>query len=247
MANELIIGLCTSNSRLSAAVYDGQKFRRSRHKIFNQEKILFRTLGLLLPEGKKLSDVKKVCVVRGPGRFTGLRIALTFAAAMKVLNGAEVLTFTLFELFAAQLAESEDFLRMSAGVPGDKIVAVLLHAFKDEYFRQYFRVPPGGRPEAEGAPAWLPVEKLKEELAGKKDIFCAVADSEEKEDIYSLLPENVLRASAGVSRLRPEYLIRTALACGKCDLKPLYLKPARYETDRIARNSFRAAETGGGK
>jgi tRNA A37 threonylcarbamoyladenosine modification protein TsaB len=178
--------------------------------------------------GAELRGVTAVCAARGPGRFTGIRISLTVAGALKAMAGAAVYTATLFEILALQAAESRHFRRWS--LSGGR-VAVLLHAFKDEYFCQFFTALPGARPVAEGAPVWLKAEGIKELLAAARGPLYVVADAEEDPGVYALVPAQAARAPAAISKVLPAYIIKAALAYKNRTLKPLYLKPAKYELE----------------
>ena len=228
MAKKVTVGLCTSGTRLKVAAYDGEKTAQARKKVFNQEKYLFALLKKVLG-GKELREVGAVCAARGPGRFTGIRIALTLAGTLKALSGAKVYTATLFEILALQAAETAHFKKS-----GLKRVVVLLHAFKDEYFCQSFTA--GGKlPRPDGEPVWLKAEALKALLAGQARPFYAVADAEEEPGIYGLLPGGAVKAPPAVSKIIPSYIIKTALAHKNQTLKPLYLKPAKYELENNVR------------
>ncbi len=221
------LGLCTSGSRLKIAVAAGGKVFQAQKKIFNQEQALF---GLakreLAKAGADLGSVDTVCAVRGPGRFTGIRISLTLAGALKAMAGAEVYTATLFEILALQAASDKDFKKT-----GLSRIAVLLHAFKDEYFCQFFAA--GAKlklPKPEGEPLWLKSEELKALLAAETGYY-AIGDSEEDAAVYGLLPAGRPRAPKAVSKVVPAFIIKAAMAGGNKTLKPLYLKPAKYELE----------------
>ncbi len=230
MAEKLTLGLCTSGSRLKVSVLDGKRFRCAQKKVFNQETELFATVNRLLAEaGGSLRGVGTVCAARGPGRFTGIRIALTLAGTLGALSGAEVRTATLFEVLALQASGCAHYRRSGAGG-----LAVLLHAFKDEYFCQFFSAPAGGRPRADGGPVWLREAEMRALLAFRRPPY-VVADAEEAPGIYSLLPEGAARAPASVSRVLPDHVIKAALAGRSGALKPLYLKQAKYELENNVR------------
>ncbi len=231
MAEKIILGLCTSGSRLKIAAARGGSVVQAQKKAYNQERVLFSLVRSLLAKvGAELRSVNVVCAARGPGRFTGIRISLTAASALKALSGAEVYTATLFEILALQAFESAHF-KAAARAGGLKRVAVLLHAFKDEYFCQFFRTGGGLKlPRQEGAPVWLKSGELKDLLAASGD-FYAIGDSEEDPSVYGLAPAASVKAPAAVSKVIPGYIIKAALAYGNKTLRPLYLKPAKYELE----------------
>ena len=229
MAQKVMLGVCTSGSRLKMAVSAGGKVRTAQKKIFNQELELFpMARALLRGSGAGLRSVDTVCAVRGPGRFTGIRISLTLAGALKTMAGAEVRTVTLFEVLALGAAETPHFKAWAAA--GGSRLAALTHAFKDEYFCQLFRTG-RGLPRPEGEPVWLKAQELTAMLAGLGGPLYAVADAEEEPGIYGLLPAGAARAPAAVSRILPAGILKAALARGQRTLRPLYLKPAKYEIE----------------
>ncbi|HAT72914.1 MAG TPA: tRNA (adenosine(37)-N6)-threonylcarbamoyltransferase complex dimerization subunit type 1 TsaB [Elusimicrobia bacterium] len=226
---EITIGLCTSGSRLKVAACAGGRVFQAQKKVYNQERVLFTLLKRELKKaGTELRAVNVVCAARGPGRFTGIRISLTLAGALKALAGAKVYTATLFEIMALQAFETAQFRAWAAKNPAGRL-AVLLHAFKDEYFCQFFKAR-GRIPRPEGEPVWLKEGEIKELLAGAGVIYAA-GDSEEAPEIYSLVPQGTAVAPRAVSKIIPAYIIKAARAYGSRTLKPLYLKPAKYEME----------------
>ncbi|HAF95626.1 MAG: hypothetical protein A2X34_08060 [Elusimicrobia bacterium GWC2_51_8] len=138
MAKEITLGVCSTGSRLKLAVFDGKKFYCAQRRVFNQEKPLFPMINKLLG-GAGLGAVKIFCAVRGPGRFTGIRIGLTLGRVLEALAGAKIYSVTLFEVMALQAFESANFKSWAKRRQKTKI-AVLMRAFKDEYFCQVFQV-----------------------------------------------------------------------------------------------------------
>lgn len=232
MAEKVILGLCTSGTRLKIAAAAGARTARAQKKVYNQERFLFALVGRTLAAvGSDLRRVDTVCAARGPGRFTGIRISLTLAGALKALAGAAVYTATLFEILALQAAGTAHFKKWHAA--GGGRLAVLVHAFKDEYFCQFFTAGPLPRPAGEAV--WLKAEELRALLASQPEPFYAVADAEEEPGIYGLLPPDALRAPGSVSKVLPAFVIKAALAYRNHTLKPLYLKPAKYELQNNVR------------
>ncbi len=215
------------------AVSDGRSFHRAQRKVFNQERELFALVRRELAKlGSDLRGVGTVCAARGPGRFTGIRIALTLAGSLQALSGAVVRTATIFEILALQAAGSADYARRAGS--GTAGLAVLLHAFKDEYFLQFFTAAPGRRPRPAGEPAWLKAEAASARLAEAGKGIYVIADSEEDPAVYGLLPPGAIAAPKAVSKVLPAYIIKAALAF-RGSLKPLYLKPAKYELENNVR------------
>jgi tRNA threonylcarbamoyl adenosine modification protein YeaZ len=228
-------GICTSGSKVKLSVLTGRltgsvgdKFYCASKKAMNQEKVLFTMFDRLLGvRGAGLKDISTLCVITGPGRFTGLRVGLTLAGALKTLAGITVYSSTLFEVLAAQAAASKEFRAWASGRKKPRLAA-LVHAFKNEYFCQLFEVTGHGCTALE-APRWLQDGELARYLQTLgKDIY-VIADAEEKPDIYSLAPRELEKAPVRLSKILPEFIIKTGLALKNRNLSPLYLKPAKYE------------------
>ena len=228
--DNIAIGLYTSGSRIIVSMEHGGKISHYKRKLFSQETALFPAAERLLPPGKTVRDISEVCAAKGPGRFTGIRIALTVAGTLNALSGAKIFTATMFDIFALQAAESHAFAK---AFPGGGMIAVLLHAFREEYFCAFYRAVPGKLPEQIIPPAWLPREETEKLLSGQKKPFFCISDEEEKPGIYDLLPKNAVRAPKNISKVLPEYLIHAPRLMGNADLKPLYLKPAKFELDAM--------------
>ncbi len=223
------LSICTSGRRLKLGLAAG-KFRSLSVKEPNQEKQLFPSLDLLLKRtGARLEDISGVCAVRGPGRFTGIRIGLTLAGSLELLLGCRARGVTVFEVLALAAAPL---------LPAGGKLAVLLHAFKEEYFVQFYRVAPGGKvPRPLGAPVWLPEAGARDLLVSAKPDLCA-ADDEEKPGIYSLVPAGCRKAPPSVSMVTPEAVMAAGEIFGG-PMEPLYLKPAKYELDAGAKAKAR--------
>ena len=232
---KLCIGLYTSGSRIKIAVKCGDYMRSASRKIFSQETVLFPMLEKLLPPGMTVRDIEQVCALKGPGRFTGIRIGLTVAGTLNALSGAEILTATSFDILACQAADSYSFRK---SFPNGGLVAVLTHAFREEYFCAFYDVPAqNGNPVLRGQPSWLQRAEAEKLLASADEPFFCIADEQEKPDIYSLLPENtqkrISKAPKNISCILPEYLIYAPQRLGSHDIRPLYLKLAKFELDAI--------------
>lgn len=220
----VIIGLDTSSSPLLAVVECGGKICFSRRKGVKQERILFPVLKRLLDkQSARLSDTKKVVIVRGPGRFTGIRIALTFASMLQYLNQAKIYGVTVFEAVKEQVFASKSFKKWQEQNPAG-VLAVVLHAFREEYFLQFFT------PQAQ-APQWLSVPELWARLEScEKPLFIAGVDKE-RTPLDGLLGGRWPLADFKDCTVRPDTLASLAEREDLLQnaLEPLYLKPARFE------------------
>lgn len=224
MSGKIILGLDTSNSPLLAAVTDGVKSASCRKKGVKQEKLLFPVLEKALAKlNAQLTDVKTVFVVRGPGRFTGIRISLTFASMLQTLNRAQVRGATLFEVIHKQASASKAFTQWKADKPSG-MLAVILHAFREEYFLQFFD-------EENSAPLWLSREELLSRLQScPRPLFIAGSDKDSA-PLDNLLEGKYTLAAYKDCIVRPATLLAMAQDphYDQNALEPLYLKPARFE------------------
>lgn len=216
----------TSNSPLLLAVEKDGKLFTARRKGIKQEKLLFPLLRSLLQKaGVELTDIARIFIIRGPGRFTGIRIALTFASMLEMLGGCEVKGATLFEVIYRQVLALRAYKTWQKQHP-QGAVAVVLHAFREEYFLQIF----DGK---KSAAQWLSREELLHTLAAyAQPLFVAGTDKEFTPlthllgDRYTLAPYKACRVQAATLAA----LAREAKWAHNA-LEPLYLKPARFELE----------------
>ena len=224
MSKQITLSIDSSGPQFTAGIFDGKKIYSMQRSGIKQEQFFLPVIERVLAKaGAKLEDVAHICLVRGPGRFTGLRISITFASMMQMLNGTKVSGATLFDLLEQQVHVSPAFISWKAKYPLG-ISAVVLHAFREEYFLQFFDGTGAG-------PQWLSKEELLIQLAAREEpIFIAGTDKEGA--CLSALLGNKYRLAPRVdSRLRVQTLLNLAKnpIYNKNALEPLYLKPARFE------------------
>jgi tRNA threonylcarbamoyl adenosine modification protein YeaZ len=220
----ITVALDTSSSPLLVAVQANGKAVVRRRKGIKQERLLFPVLQDALSAcNATLQDVHRICIVRGPGRFTGIRIALTFASMMQYLNQATVYGTTLFEILRRQVEPSATFRRFKRQYP-DGVLAVVLHAFREEYFLQIFD-------RSDSAPMWLSREELLGRLAGCRYPLLLVGTDKNGADLITLTDGKYPLAASKDCRVQPQTLLALAQdeTCQTNALEPLYLKPARFE------------------
>ncbi len=214
----------TSSSPLLLALEKDGKSYAVRRKGIKQEKLLFPALHALLAKaGAELNDIERIFLIRGPGRFTGIRISLTFASMMQYLNQTEVRGSTLFEAVRFQTLASRQFQTWQKQNPTG-VLAVVLHAFREEYFLQIFDSP-------NASPAWLSREALLERLAASQRPLFVAGNDKNGAPLNALLPTVYPLADPKTCRLQPRKLLAMAQdkTWNKDALEPLYLKPARFE------------------
>ncbi len=92
---QTVLSLDTSTSRASISIgFEGSKKIQTLiwEKQRSHSEELFHQLRKVLNEtNTKLSDIKKILVTRGPGRFTGVRIGTSFVKAFAYKDNLEIL------------------------------------------------------------------------------------------------------------------------------------------------------------
>jgi tRNA threonylcarbamoyladenosine biosynthesis protein TsaB len=152
---------------------------RRRGKAGHDELLLPAAEALLKRAGLKWADLDAVAAASGPGRFTGIRVGLSFAAAAG------------FQLKIPALAVGR--LDAAAAKSGAPRVLAALPGWKDEVYHREFRRAKGGwRPVGDAAwsaPADWPAARAAAERRG---LAVAYGDT----DAADLLPvaEGLLRA-----------------------------------------------------
>ncbi|MFA6583308.1 MAG: tRNA (adenosine(37)-N6)-threonylcarbamoyltransferase complex dimerization subunit type 1 TsaB [Elusimicrobiaceae bacterium] len=218
-----VLAVDSTQAPLRVALLCGEKVYRVSRRGVKQEEYLFPAVRALVEKaGIGLGDIKKVCVLRGPGRFTGIRIGLTFASMLHELNGADVYAETVFTALAKQTARTRDYTRWKKANPSGRI-AVVLHAFRSEYFCQFFEP---GRAE----PRWLSLDELKAYLAAETAPLYVTGRGENGAVLNSLLP-GFHHAPKSSSLLDTAVFARDCVMGNPAEVPvgPLYLKPARFE------------------
>ena len=234
MAKEksLILAADTSSDILKLALCAPGKTLSRSGASRRQEELLLRFLDSLLGMARaKLSDIGTVAVIRGPGRFTGIRIGLTMAALLARLAGARAVGITVFEALAFQLMGGRGWKKWLAANPGGRL-AVVSHAFREEYFVALFLQGPGGRPRQLGEPHWFFRAQLLEFLqkeSSASPILCAGSGEKRAPLSQVLQASGLVFAPHKDCLLKIETLAALARLPGKRSLEPLYLKPAKYE------------------
>ncbi|MCL2888387.1 MAG: tRNA (adenosine(37)-N6)-threonylcarbamoyltransferase complex dimerization subunit type 1 TsaB [Elusimicrobia bacterium] len=223
MAEEIILALDTTSSPLLAAVSRAGKTAGVKKSGIKQEEFLFPSIKKALAKtGADLKDVTKVFFIKGPGRFTGIRIGMTTATMLRSLNNAEAASATMFEVLRRGAEKSREYKTWLAKNPDGKI-AVVLHAFREEYFLQIFGLT---------EPMWMTKEDLFKYLSGVKTPLFIIGFDRDRTPLNELFKNfNYTLGSQKFSRVTPALLIEIAKikSFEPGTLEPLYLKPARFE------------------
>ena len=221
--NDLTLMLDSSTAPLLAVlVSEGKIYAASKDGI-KQEELLFPLLNRLYKKaGKKFKDTKNFFFIKGPGRFTGIRIGVTLASMLSEINGTNIASADIFNVLGPAVLESADFKKWQAKNPEGKAV-IILPAFREEYFACFVGT---------NAPKWLTIEDLNKELSAQKVPLFLAGWGGAKEPLKKYFGKNYSYSKTNF--LTPEILLEAAKKyLGKQNkeevLTPLYLKPARFE------------------
>lgn len=219
----LTLMLDSSSAPLLAVLFsDGKIYSASKDGI-KQEELLFPLLNKLYKKaGKTLKQTKNFFFIKGPGRFTGIRIGVTLASVLAEINGTNIASADIFRVLGPAVLESADFKKWQAKNPSGKAV-IILPAFREEYFVSFV---------GENNPKWLNIDDLNKELAAQKVPLFLAGWAGAKEPLKKYFAKNY--AYAKTNFLTPEMLLEAAqkylgTQTKEETLTPLYLKPARFE------------------
>ena len=223
MAEEIILALDTTSSPLLVAVLRAGKTAGVKKSGIKQEEFLFPSIKKALSKtGADLKNVTKVFFIKGPGRFTGIRIALTTATMLRSLNNAQAASATMFEVLRRGAEKSREYKNWLKQNPGGNM-AVVLHAFREEYFLQIFGLT---------EPMWMTKEDLFKYLSGVKTPLFIIGFDKDRAPLDGLFKNSgYTLGGPKLSRVTPALLTETAKTKSfePGALEPLYLKPARFE------------------
>lgn len=231
MSKGPVLALDTSDTPLTVAVAfpDGDTASASRKGI-KQEDYLFPIIDRLLSrQGFALRDVGRVFVLRGPGRFTGIRIGLTLATVLSRLCGAETVAASTLETLAFQTANDPAYARWLIGNKGGRILCVT-HAFREEYFAQSF-VSSDDNAHAEDKPQWLSREGIEQYAASIPGPLYAVGWGACRAPLQNCLDLNADFAKGRANFISGKTMLELSALLEPTfhPVEPLYLKPARFE------------------
>ncbi|MFA6029764.1 MAG: tRNA (adenosine(37)-N6)-threonylcarbamoyltransferase complex dimerization subunit type 1 TsaB [Elusimicrobiota bacterium] len=199
----IVLAVDTTGERLSFALGRGDgrpPLTRSSFSKRPHDERLFEEAGRLLrAAGLERGDLDALVAASGPGRFTGIRVGLTFATMLASALGVPAVAVTLFEALAHREA--------LAGGAGR--VCVVLPAFRGELFLQEF-VLARGKAKPAAPPRWIDAAS-----AGK-----AEAEAGRR--------ARLLRGEVRAADLLGPALVRLG-GRRRSPALPLYLKPANFQ------------------
>lgn len=203
-----LLAFDTTGDRLSLALDDGKKVRRRLERVGRDQDEMFPGAAdrLLKSAGLELSDIDAFVAASGPGRFTGIRVGLTYATVLAKTLGKKAAGVSWLEACAWKAPASA------------RLVVAVVPGWKGESFFQVFRRGEDG-PRPIQPPGWAAPERLAQ----------AVRESAGGEEAL-VLEDKTLSA---VDLLAPA---RARLASGRLEeLAPLYIKPPHYEKPAVPR------------
>ena len=177
------------------------------------ERLLPRVGELLAEAGLGIEDVNRIAVTIGPGSFTGTRIGIAAARALKLACGVPIVTFTSLEAIALSSA-----LETDAGE--DVIVAIDAH--RGEAYIQDFD---GVSRSAIGPPRIVPMTDLAS--LARDHPRLAVGTAAESVAAAIVGAGGTARACPGM--LFPDMVVAVVRAAARAPetaaVEPLYLRP----------------------
>jgi tRNA threonylcarbamoyl adenosine modification protein YeaZ len=142
-----LFAIDTTGAELSLALQTGNKVLAFARELAapNDETLLPQARRLLAKAGAGWKDFDAIAVASGPGRFTGIRIGMSFAAVLARRLGIPALAVTRFEALAAK-------------TPG-RLVCAVLPGWRGEMFCQLFRRGASGETRPAAPPVWASAEQ----------------------------------------------------------------------------------------
>ncbi len=206
-----ILAVDSTGDGLTLAVGDGVSTPISvESPTRRQDEELQPLLAKVLKKARlKLGELDAVAAACGPGRFTGIRVGMTFAGMLARCIGRPALAVSHFEAAAAVAREGRGRFYVD---------------FRDrrgDHFIQVFRTGPRGAAPA-AAPFWTPGSRLRDELA-------RLAKSGGRMPGYRFD-----RLGFGAVALLPPARVKLD-SKDFGEFHPLYLKPAHYERPKHGR------------
>lgn len=220
---KIILALDSSSAPLLLALKVNGKTYTSTHGGIKQEEYLFAMIRKLYAKaGVKFDATTDFFFVKGPGRFTGIRIGITLASMLNSLLTAHIASASIFEILKYQAENSKEYKTWIAANP-QGLLAVVVHAFREEYFSCIYG--------ADDKPVWLSYEELSSLLKKQNKPLFITGWAKDNAPLWDILPSSYNYASQKTGTVQAATMI--ALSSKQQDnaevLEPLYLKPARFE------------------
>ena len=215
----LTLLLDSSSVPLTCAISDGKKLYCASKQGIKQENYLFPLLKKLLKKFKaELKDIDSCLFVKGPGRFTGIRIGITLASMLKEFAGVKVASLSVFDILKYQVQNAKEYKKEYGNI------MVILPAFRKEYFLSF-----------KDKEIWTTEEEISALLKKQKTPIFICGWGSEGQSLNKIFAcKKAVFAPGKLNKISFEALAKLAPKyCGKQKLTdvftPLYLKPARFE------------------
>jgi len=164
----LIIALETSGRNGSVALAAGEKYldQTEFSGPMRHSAELFGAINDLLARyGKKPQQIEQVYISIGPGSFTGLRIAVTFAKTINLANKSKIIAVDSLDVIAANLNEIDNDT-----IGQYKTIATVLDAKRNQFFTAAYKLKDSENPTARYRKilpdTLMTAEQFKENFAG---------------------------------------------------------------------------------
>jgi len=153
MRQSLILAIETSSRIGSVAIaFGARRISETRFTgpLMHSVEIFPAVRGLLDLAGRVPGQIEQIYISRGPGSFTGLRIAATVAKIMHLANAAKIITVDTLDIIASNV------VRLTGGnarpvsdcqvLPAEcERIAVILDAKRGQFFIAVYELAPQGR------------------------------------------------------------------------------------------------------
>jgi tRNA threonylcarbamoyl adenosine modification protein YeaZ len=148
--NPLILAVETSGRLGSVALAQGDKLLSESHfsgPMRHSAEIFPAIIDLLSRFNKKPEQIEQIYISVGPGSFTGLRIAVTFAKTLTLANGAKIVAVDTLDCIAANVTPRDD---------KSEQLGVILDAKRGQFFIAVYEKTQDPRPKTPD-PIWKKV------------------------------------------------------------------------------------------
>lgn len=221
---EIILALDSSSSPLLLALQKDGKIYTAKKGGIKQEELLFPMLKKLYAKaGAELKDTRRVFFIKGPGRFTGIRIGITLASMLNMLTGAKITSANVFDILKYQADKSKEYKTWLKQNPGG-VFAAVVHAFREEYFVFIY--------DGQQVPLWTSFENLESLLEQQNRPLFVAGWGKDNQPLKDVLSPAYTYASDKLNKIQAKTMAEIAPLLNSEDenvLEPLYLKPARFE------------------
>ncbi len=218
----MILALDTASRQAGLALYDGEHVRfeslwHSAEK-FHTEWLVPAIENALRQAGVNPGDLTAVAVTRGPGSYTGIRVAMSVAKGLVAALGLPIIGVNALDVAARPFRE------------GGALLCVSVPLGRGRFAYRFYPAP-----DEENAPAVAAAEVLADALAARgaqPAITCVGEFSRAERELFTQRAPDVRMIPPALAVRRPAVLAMLAaerLAAGAVDdphtLEPLYLQP----------------------